>query len=349
MKVNLKELARQVNGRVFGDSETVVTDAAGIMEAKKGDITFASHPKYAREIGKTRASAIVLARHDEKCSIPMLVVENPQYAFSRIISYFYVKPFSPAGVDPKAVIGRDVTLGKDISIQHFATIEDRVKIGDRVTIYPGVYVGVDSEIGEDCCIYPNVTIMRKISIGKRVIIHSGTVIGSDGYGYVHYKGKYHKIPQVGEVLIEDDVEIGSNVSIDRATLGKTIIKRGTKIDNLVQIAHNVKIGEDSIIVAQVGISGSSEIGNNVILAGQVGIVDHVMIGDNSRVGAQSGVNRDIETNQRVMGSPFMPFGKYARSHVVFTRLPEIKNQLKAHEERLKKLEKQSDKKEHGPQ
>lgn len=343
MNVALKELARLVNGKAVGDSETIVTGVAGIMEAKKGDITFVAHPKYARNIRQTKASAIVLAKPHEKCFIPMLVVENPQYAFSRIISYFHLKPYSPKGVSPKAVIGKDITLGKDLSIHPFVTIEDRVKIGNRVTIYPWVYIGDDSKIGEDCIIYPNVTIMKKIFIGKRVIIHSGTVIGSDGYGYVSYNGKHHKIPQVGEVLIEDDVEIGSNVSVDRATLGKTIIKRGTKIDNLVQIAHNVKIGEDSIIIAQVGISGSSEIGNNVILAGQAGVADHVMIGDDSRVGAQSGVNKDIESKQKVMGNPYMPYGKFLRSYALFTRLPEIKDQLKAHEERLKKLEKQSGK------
>lgn len=344
MKVNLKELARLVNGKVIGDGETVVTGVAGITDAKKGDITFVAHPKYTEKIVQTSASAILLDKPHEKCSIPIVLVENPKYAFSCIISHFHVKPYSPKGVNPKAVIGKAVTLGQDVSIHPLAVIEDRAKIGKRVTIYPGVYVGEDSEIGDDCVIYPNVTIMSKISIGKRVIIHSGTVIGSDGYGYVPYKKKHHKIPQVGEVLIEDDVEIGSNVSIDRATMGKTIIKRGTKIDNLVQIAHNVKIGENCIIVAQVGIAGSSELGDSVTLAGQVGVVDNVKVGDNSLVGAQTGVFKDIEPNQQVFGNPFMPYGKFIRTYAIISRLPELRKQLIDCEERLSELEKQTSKK-----
>ena len=343
MKTSLKELARLVDGKVIGDSNKVITGVAGIKDAKEGDITYLAHPKYAVEIGNTRASAIVLAQQPEKCSLSMIIVENPLYAFSLIISRFCVQPHSPKGINPQAVIGQDVTLGKDISIYPFVTIGNRVKIGNRVTLYPGVFVGDDSVIEEDCLIYPHVSIMDKVSIGKRVIVHSGTVIGSDGYGYVSNNGKHHKIPQVGGVLIEDDVEIGSNVSIDRAALGKTIIKRGTKIDNLVQIAHNVKVGEDCIIVAQVGISGSSEIGNHVTLAGQVGIVDHVKVGNNTLVGAATGIWKDVGSNQQVFGNPFMTYGKFLRTQAIITRLPEIKDQLKAYEKRISKLEQQSDK------
>ncbi len=345
MKVDLKELARLVDGKVIGNKDTVVTGVAGIKEAKKGDIVFLSHPKHADEIDQVKASAIVLDKPLENCFIPMLIVEHLKYAFSCIISYFHSKPYSSKGINPKAVIGEDVTLGKDLSIYPFVTIGDRVKIGDRVTIYPAAFVGDDSVIGDDSILYPNVAIIEKVSIGKRVIIHSGTVIGSDGYGYFPYNGKHHKIPQVGEVLIEDDVEIGSNVSIDRATLGKTIIKRGTKIDNLVQIAHNVSIGEDCIIVSQVGISGSSEIGNNVTLAGQVGVVDHVKVGDNSLVGGGTGVYKDVEPNQRVFGNPFMPYGKFLRIQGLIVRLPEMRGQIKTHEDRLLRLEKQISKKE----
>lgn len=343
MEISLKELAKLVDGKVIGDGKAVITGVAGIQDAKKGDITYLAHPRYAVEIEKTKASAVVLVKQQEKCPIPIIIVENPLYAFTRIVSHFHDKPSTPKGVNPQAVIGQDVTLGKDISIYPFVAIGDRVKIGNRVTLYPGVFVGDDSVIEEDCIIYPNVSIMHKVYIGKRVAIHSGTVIGSDGYGYVPHNGKYHKIPQIGEVVIEDDVEIGSNVSVDRAALGKTIIKRGTKIDNLVQIAHNVKVGEDCIIVAQTGISGSSELGNHVTLAGQVGVVDHVKIGDNTLVGAATGIWKDVEANQKVFGTPFMPYGRFLRTQAMIMRLPEIKDQLKAYEERLKKLEEQSGK------
>ena len=345
MKTALKKLAQLVDGKVIGDDETVVTGVAGIQDATEGDITYLSHLKYAVEVGKTRASAMVLAKEQEGCSLPMIIVENPLYAFSLIVSHFHAKSPAPKGVNPQANIGQDVILGKDISIYPFVVIGDRAKIGNRVSLYPGVFVGDDSVIEDDCVIYPNVSIMHKVFIGKRVIVHSGTVIGSDGYGYVPDKGKYHKIPQVGEVIIEDDVEIGSNVSIDRAALGKTIIKRGTKIDNLVQIAHNVKVGQDCIIVGQAGISGSSEIGNHVTLAGQVGVVDHVKVGDNALVGAGTGVWKDVEANQQVFGNPFMPYGRFLRTQVMIMRLPEIKDQLKAYENRLKNLEKRAAEKE----
>ena len=341
MKTTLKELAQLVNGKVIGDGKTLVTGVAGIKDAKDGDITYLSHLKYAVEIGKTRASALVLAKQQEGCSIPVIIAENPLYAFSRIVSHFYAKSPAPKGVSPQAAIGQEVTLGKDISIYSFVVIGDRAKIGNRVSLYPGVFVGDDSVIEDDCVIYPNVSIMHKVFIGKRVIVHSGTVIGSDGYGYVPEKGKHHKIPQVGKVIIEDDVEIGSNVSIDRASLGKTIIKHGTKIDNLVQIAHNVKVGENCIIVGQVGIAGSSEIGNHVTLAGQVGVSDHIKIGDNTLVGASTGIWKDIEANQQVFGNPCMSYGKFLRTQAMIMRLPEIRDQLKAYEERLKKLEKQA--------
>jgi len=338
MKADLNELARLVNGKVTGNTKTEITGVSEIKNAKKGDIVFISSPKYAEEIGQTKASAILIKSPLENCSVPMLCQDNPLYAFSRILSFFYAKPYAPKGVHPQAIIGKDTILGKDLSIYPLATIGDRTKIGDRVSIFPGAYIGDDSEIEEDCVIYPNVSILGKIFIGKRVIIHSGTVIGSDGYGYVPYNGRHHKIPQVGEVHIEDDVEIGSNVSIDRATLGKTIIKRGTKIDNLVQIAHNVKIGEDCIIVAQCGISGSSKLGKKVILAGQVGVTDHVNIGENTLVGARTGVYKNVGPNQQIFGNPFLPYGKFLRTQAIITRLPEIKEQLKAYEKRLTDLE-----------
>jgi UDP-3-O-[3-hydroxymyristoyl] glucosamine N-acyltransferase len=229
-------------------------------------------------------------------------------------------------------------LGKDLSLYPFVYIGDRCQIGDRVTIYPGVYIGEDSIIGEESILYPNVSIYSGTVIGKRVILHSGVVVGSDGFGYVKEGRRNVKIPQVGGVEIEDDVEIGANTTIDRGALGKTIIRRGVKIDNLVQVAHNVVIGEDSIIVAQVGISGSAKIGSNVILAGQVGVVDHIEIGDNVRVGAQSGITHDLAANQGYIGSPALPQREFLRAATVFPKLPEMRKTLLEIEKRLKKIE-----------
>jgi UDP-3-O-[3-hydroxymyristoyl] glucosamine N-acyltransferase len=211
-------------------------------------------------------------------------------------------------------------------------------IGDRVTLYPGVYVGEDAAVGEDSILYPNVSVYSGALVGKRVILHSGVVIGSDGFGYVKDGKKNIKIPQVGGVEIEDDVEIGANTTVDRAALGKTIIRRGTKIDNLVQVAHSVVIGEDSILCAQVGISGSTKIGSNVTLAGQVGVVDHVEIGDNVIVGAQAGVTHNLPGNQGYVGSPALPHREFLRSNAVFPKLPEMRKTLLDMEKRLKKIE-----------
>jgi UDP-3-O-[3-hydroxymyristoyl] glucosamine N-acyltransferase len=211
-------------------------------------------------------------------------------------------------------------------------------IGDRVTIYPGVYVGEDSSIGEESVLYPNVSIYPGTVIGKRVILHSGVVLGADGFGYVKEGKKNVKIPQMGSVEIEDDVEIGANTTIDRATFGKTIIRRGVKIDNLVQVAHNVVIGEDSIIVAQVGIAGSTKVGSNVTLAGQVGVADNIEIGDNVMVGAQSGVPSDLAANQAYTGSPALPHREFLRAATAFPKLPEMRKTLIEIEKRLKKIE-----------
>jgi UDP-3-O-[3-hydroxymyristoyl] glucosamine N-acyltransferase len=229
-------------------------------------------------------------------------------------------------------------LGKDLTVYPFVYIGDRCSIGDRVTLYPGVYVGEDSSIGEDSILYPNVSVYSRTIIGNRVILHSGVVVGSDGFGYEKEGRKNVKIPQIGRVEIEDDVEIGANTAIDRATFNKTVIRRGVKIDNLVQVAHNVVIGEDSIIVAQVGISGSTKIGSNVTLAGQVGVVPQVEIGDNVMVGAQSGVTHDLPANQGYLGSPALPHREFLRAITAFPKLPEMRKTLIEIEKRLNKIE-----------
>ena len=338
MKKRLKELAQWVDGTVIGDGEIEISGMAAIEEARDGEITFIADSKYLPNLSKTNASAVIASKEVTQADKPLLCVTNPQLAFAKILTLFSQRPYQPKGIDPHAWISPTAKLGKDLTLYPFVYIGDRCLIADRVTLYPGVYVGEDSIIGEDSILYSHVSIYSGTVIGKRVTLHSGVVVGSDGFGYVKEGKKNVKIPQVGRVEIEDDVEIGANTTIDRGELGKTIVRRGVKIDNLVQVAHNVVIGEDSIIVAQVGIAGSTKIGNNVTLAGQVGVAGHIEIGDNAMVGAQAGVIHDLPGNQGYHGSPALPQREYIRAITTLPKLPEMRKTLIEIEKRLKKIE-----------
>jgi UDP-3-O-[3-hydroxymyristoyl] glucosamine N-acyltransferase len=338
MKKKLKELAQWVDGIVVGDGEIEISGVAAIEEAKDGEITFIANPKYLPNLSKTNASAVIVSKEVTQADKPLLCVTHPKLAFAKILTFFSHKPYQPKGIDFNTWISPTAKLGKDLTLYPFVYIGDRCSIGDRVTLYPGVYVGEDSSIGEDSILYANVSVCSRTIIGKRVILHSGVVVGSDGFGYEKEGRKNVKIPQIGRVEIEDDVEIGANTAIDRATFNKTVIRRGVKIDNLVQVAHNVVIGEDSIIVAQVGISGSTKIGSNVTLAGQVGVVPQVEIGDNVMVGAQSGVTHDLPANQGYLGSPALPHREFLRAITTFPKLPEMRKTLIEIEKRLNKIE-----------
>ena len=338
MKKRLKELAQWVDGTVIGDGEIEISGVAAIEEARDGEITFIADSKYLPNLSKTNASAVIASKEVTQADKPLLCVTNPQLAFAKILTLFSQRPYQPKGIDPHAWISPTAKLGKDLTLYPFVYIGDRCLIADRVTLYPGVYVGEDSIIGEDSILYSHVSIYSGTVIGKRVTLHSGVVVGSDGFGYVKEGKKNVKIPQVGRVEIEDDVEIGANTTIDRAALGKTIVRRGVKIDNLVQVAHSVVIGEDSILCGQVGISGSTKIGSNVTLAGQVGVADHVEIGDNVMVGAQSGVMNDLAPNQAYVGTPPYPHRESLRMAAAFPKLPEMRKTLIEIEKRLKKIE-----------
>lgn len=338
MKKKLKELAEWVDGTVIGDGEVEISGVSAIEEAQTGEITFIANPKYLSKLNETRASAVIVSKEVTQGEKPLLSVAHPYLAFAKILTFFSQKPYQPKGIDSNAWISPTASLGKDLTLYPFVYIGDHCSIGDRVTLYPGVCIGEDSSVGEDSILYPNVSVYPRTTIGKRVILHSGVVVGSDGFGYVKEGKKNLKIPQIGGVEIEDDVEIGSNTTIDRATLGKTTIRRGVKIDNLVQVAHNVMVGEDSIIIAQVGISGSTKIGSNVTLAGQVGVVGHIEIGDNVIVGAQSGVSHNLPANQVFTGSPAIPHREFLRTVTLFPKLPEMRRTLIAIEKRLKKIE-----------
>jgi UDP-3-O-[3-hydroxymyristoyl] glucosamine N-acyltransferase len=338
MKKKLKELALWVDGTVVGDGEIEISGVAAIEEARAGEITFISNPKYLSNLNTTGASAVIVSKEVTQADKALLCVTHPKLAFARILTLFSQEPYQPRGIDSNAWVSPTAKLGKDLTLYPFVYIGDRCSIGDRVTLYPGVYVGEDSSIGEDSILYPNVSVYSRTLIGSRVILHSGVVVGSDGFGYEKEGRKNVKIPQVGRVEIEDDVEIGANTTIDRATFSKTVIRKGVKIDNLVQVAHNVTIGEDSIIVAQVGISGSTKIGSNVTLAGQVGVVPQVDLGDNVMVGAQAGVTHDLPANQGYLGSPALPHREFLRAITTFPKLPEMKKTLLDLEKRIEKME-----------
>jgi len=343
MQKTLSEIAELIGGKVSGDGKIIITGVAGIKEAREGDITFLANPKYFPLIDKTRASAIIISKDAGSASKPVVLTDNPSLAFAKVVASFApCETKHPKGIHPSAVLGKNVKLGKNVAIGPYAVVEDEVSIGDNSIIYSGCFIGNNTVIGKDTLIYANVSIRERISIGDRVVIHSGTVVGSDGFGFANISGLHHKIPQIGTVEIADDVEIGANVTIDRARFEKTIIGRGTKIDNLVQIAHNVVIGENSIIVAQAGISGSTVIGNNVTLAGQAGLVGHITVGDNAIVAAQGGVTKSVPANTMVSGYPAKPHDIAKKVNACVQNLPrlyETVNQLKKKIEELEAKDK----------
>lgn len=336
----LEEIAELIDGEIVGDGRVVITGASGIQEAHSGDITFVANPKYFRYIEKTDASAIVTPRDIKTATKPIIRTDNPSLAFAKIISCLIpCEAMHPKGIHPTVILGKDVSLGRDVAVGPYVVIEDNVSIQDKTIIYAHCYVGHHTKIGSNTLIYPNVSIRERITIGNGVVIQSGTVIGSDGFGFVTIDGVHHRVPQVGTVIIEDDVEIGSNVTIDRARFDKTVIGRGTKIDNLVQIAHNVITGKNCFIVAQVGISGSSTVGDNVTLAGQVGVVGHIRIGDNSIVMAQSGVSKSVPEGATVWGYPAKPQKLAKRVNACVQNLPRLYNTVAELKKKIEELEK----------
>ncbi|MFH1202568.1 MAG: UDP-3-O-(3-hydroxymyristoyl)glucosamine N-acyltransferase [Candidatus Omnitrophota bacterium] len=340
MRKTLKEIAEFLDGEVVGNPQTVITGVCGIKEAKKGDITFVANPKYAGLMQETEASAIITSTEIERGPKPIIRTENPSLAFAKMLSLVVpVEVKYPQGIHPTAIIGEGVKLGKAVALGAYVVVCDKVELDDNAIIYAGCYLGHYTKIGRDSIIYPNVSIRERVTIGNRVVIHSGTVIGSDGFGFAKVKGIHQRIPQIGIVVIEDDVEIGSNVTIDRARFDKTVVGRGTKIDNLVQIAHNVVVGENSIIIAQAGVSGSTTVGNNVILAGQAGIVGHISIGDNAIVAAQAGVTKTVAANTKVSGYPAKPHNIAKRVNACVQRLPATMKTIDELKKKIEELEK----------
>ena len=327
MPITVHALATQIGGQVEGDPNIQLSGIAPIPRAQASDITFAENPKHCAAAEAGIAAAIIVPVSAPASRKTLIRVANPRAAFARALAVFHPPRPYPAQVHPTAQLGRNVRLGEGVFVGEYTILRDNVTVGNRTVIEAHCVVGGGSRLGDDCLLYPNVTIYHDIRIGNRVAIHAGSVIGSDGFGYVQDGAERLKIPQVGDVVIEDDVEIGANVTIDRATMDSTLIKRGTKIDNLVQIAHNVTLGRNCIVIAQVGIAGSVQIGDNVTLAGQAGIADHLKIGADSVVAAQSGVAEDLPPRSVVFGTPAQPVMQTKRQIIALRKLPELLRKL----------------------
>ncbi len=342
VRKQLKEIAQYIGGTVVGDADLFVSNVRGIDEAGEGDITFISNPKYKDRLEKTHASAILVSPEITSPDKNLIVTEDPYTAMAMVLTLLYPEEPVSAGVSREAFIETDAEIAEDVTVYPGVYIGRKARVEKRAVLYPGVFVGDEVSIGEDSVLYPNVVVYKRCIIGKRVTLHAGVVVGADGFGFANPGAENRKVLQVGIVQIDDDVEIGANTTIDRGTLGKTWIKRGVKIDNLVQIAHNVVIGENSVIVAQVGISGSTKLGRSVILGGQVGLVGHIAIGDNVMIGAQSGVNEDVPPGQIVSGSPHMPHRNWLRAQACFSKLPEMRKTINSLIKRIELLEEKTE-------
>ena len=339
----LKEIAQFLQGELKANNEDLsVQDIQALEMAGPDHISFAVKPSkaMAEAVEKSRAGAFILPKNwPYPIDKPAIFVDDPYVAFAKLATLFSTSPFNALGISKDATIGKGCTIADEVSIHANVVIGNNVTIGPFTTIYPGSVIGDNSIIGEETTIFPNVTIYENSKIGNRVAIHAGTVIGSDGFGYA-WDGTYHvKIPQRGCVVIEDDVEIGANCTIDRATFGETRIGAGSKIDNLVQIGHNVTIGPCSIIIAQVGVAGSAKLGAGVMIGGQAGVSGHISVGDKVKVAAQSGITKNIPAGQTLLGSPAMPYKEWLKQQSLIKGLPILKKEVKALEKEISELKK----------
>ncbi|GAX62743.1 UDP-3-O-[3-hydroxymyristoyl] glucosamine N-acyltransferase [Candidatus Scalindua japonica] len=340
MEKTLKELADYLGGEVIGDENIKIKGVMTIDEAREGYITFVSNIKYIKKIEETSASAILVSPGITTKGKNLLVTKNPYLAFAKVVDLMMSpEKVYPGSLDNSARVSDSAEIGANVTAYPFVFIGENVKVADNVVLYPGVYVGDNCQIGKDTVIHPNTVLHRGTTIGERVVVHSNSVIGCSGYGYAPDGKKYYKIPQVGVTVIEDDVDIGANTTINRGVLGETRIKRGTKIDSEVMIAHNVEIGEDTLITSQVGIAGSVEIGNNVILAGGAGVAGHIKVGDNVQVGGWSGVIKDLPPGGTYLGTPAIEIERMRKCFIIIQKLPEMKNTIKDLQKKIEQLEK----------
>ncbi len=339
MALTLGQVAALVDGHLEGDADTLINGAAPLDQAAAGTIAFTDKTVSKKLLADCKATAIIVPRGTSCPAHHTIEVDNPRLAFARVLGHFHPPSRPNPGVHPRATIGKESKLGTAVSLASGVVLGDHVTLGNGVILHPNVVVGDHVHIGDDTIVYPQVAILDRCRIGSRVIIHAGTVIGTDGFGYVFHQGCYHKVPQVGIAQIDDDVEIGGNCAIDRATLGKTWIKTGAKIDNQVHIAHNVIVGEHAAITAQVGFAGSAVIGRNVRIAGQAGIGGHLTVGESVTIGPQAAVAQSVPDKQFVSGTTLaMPHGKWLRIQKILPELPALYKKIRALEKRLAQLE-----------
>lgn len=338
MEKTLNELAEILGGEILGDGSTNINGLSNISMAQAGDLTFAV-PPHLDEAKICAASAVLIPIYVEDFPKPAIKVKDPRAAFAKLLQMFTPKLEIPAGISPKAHIGKDVKISDGVAIMPFAVIDDGAEIERGAVIYPHVYIGQHATIGEDTIIYSSATVREFCKVGKRCVIHSSAVIGSDGFGFTTQKGIHTKVPQIGNVIIEDDVEIGAHVGIDRAAMGSTIVGHGTKIDNLVHIAHNCKIGANCLIVAQTGISGSTTVGDNVTFGGQVGTVGHIHIGGNSVYAARSGISKNMPENFFGAGFPIQSHNEWLRNQAALKKVPDLLEKVRKLEREIETLTK----------
>ncbi|MFT6245637.1 MAG: UDP-3-O-[3-hydroxymyristoyl] glucosamine N-acyltransferase [Salibacteraceae bacterium] len=345
MKFSAEQIAGLINGEVQGNSSVEVNTLAKIEEGKPGALSFLANPKYEEYIYTTGSSICIVNNtfepsHPIPESLTLIKVDDAYACFAKLLEVYDTMSNQEPRIESPSFIDEAAAVGKDLYLGAFSYIGANSIIGDKVSIYPNVNIGANVEVGEGTVIYAGATIYRDCVIGKNCIIHSGAVIGADGFGFApNEKGEFQKIPQIGNVILEDNVDIGANSTIDRATMGSTIIRKGAKIDNLVQIGHNVEIGQDSAMAAQTGVAGSTKVGRNVLMGGQVGLSGHIKIGDRVKIAAQSGIGGDVKDDTTMMGSPGFDAKEYKKSYLGFRRLPRILDRLHALEDKIKSLTK----------
>ncbi|MBN2105311.1 UDP-3-O-(3-hydroxymyristoyl)glucosamine N-acyltransferase [bacterium] len=340
MSLHLSKIAEIAGGELAGDGTVSIQGVARIEDAKAGDISFLANTKYVKYLENSPVSALIVPKTMVlDTQLPLIRADNPYFAFLKVVAVFYPpEPLIEKGVHKTAVIAETSKVGQDVSIGAYVVIGENCQIGDRCVILPGAVLGHDVVVGEECVIHANVSLREGVRLGKRVILHNGVVLGSDGFGFTQEEGKYHKIPQVGTVVVEDDVEIGANTAVDRSMLGETRICRGAKIDNLVQIGHNCTVGDHTVISGQTGLSGSTHIGNYVRVGGQAGFSGHIHIGDRAAIGAQAGVSKDVMEGTMVSGYPAKPHREELKMEAAVRRLPAILKEFKALQTRVRDLE-----------
>ncbi len=341
MKFTANQIAGILDGEIYGNENVEVHKLSKIEEGENGSLTFLSNPKYTPFIFSTKASIVLVNKNFEtesEIKTTLIKVDDVYKAFSTLLEYYNRINLDKSGIETPSHISDSVTMGKNIYIGAFAYLSKNVTIGENVKIYPNVYIGEDVSIGDNSVIYAGSKICSHTIIGNNCVIHSGAILGADGFGFApNTKGSFSKVPQIGNVIVEDNVDIGAATTIDRATLGSTIIRKGVKLDNQIQVAHNVEIGKNTVIAAQTGIAGSTKIGENCMIGGQVGIVGHITIGDNVRIQAQSGIARNVKDNEMIQGTPAFGYSDFNKSYVYFKKLPELIATINSLEKELKDL------------